>query len=246
MSSILTNQVQRQSLVDTVTERLEAAIVAGELEPGRRISEQALASALGVSRGPLREAIRRLEGRRLLERTPNIGVRVANISIHDLKQLLEVREALEGMACRLAATEMTDSDIEELKNLLSEHERQKGLQGGTGYYQNPKDEDFHFCIAKGSRNKWLTEMLCDGLYDLLRVYRFKSSTRTGRAQQALNEHKAIVEAIASRDPDMAEAAMRRHLRNARAHIDVREAQDKLVDNEQGNDAAKIVKVLSKI
>lgn len=246
MSSILTNQVQRQSLVDTVTERLEAAIVAGELQPGRRISEQALASSLGVSRGPLREAIRRLEGRKLLERTPNIGVHVANISIQDLKQLLEVREALEGMACRLAATAMTDSEIDELRRLLAEHGRQEGVQVGTGYYQNPKDEDFHFCIAKGCRNKWLTEMLCDGLYDLLRVYRFKSSTRAGRAQQALNEHKAIVDAIASRDADLAEATMRRHLRNARAHIELREAQDKLVDQEAGEDTKKLLKVLSKI
>jgi len=225
MSGILEHQVRRQSLVDTVTERLEAAIVAGELQPGHRISEQALATALGVSRGPLREAIRRLEGRRLLQRTPNIGVHVANISIDDLKQLLEVREALEGMACRLAATMMSDTEIEELRHLLDEHSRQEGVQGGTGYYQDPRDSDFHFRIVKGSRNKWLEEMLCEGLYDLLRVYRFKSSTRAGRAMQALKEHQAIVSAIASRNADKAEAAMREHLRNARAYIDVRAAED---------------------
>jgi len=245
MSAILGNQVQRQSLVDTVTERLEAAIVAGELQPGTRISEQALAFSLGVSRGPLREAIRRLEGRRLLQRTPHIGVHVANVSIEDLKQLLEVREALEGMACRLAATAMTDEEIVHLRSLLEEHAKQEGVQGGTGYYQNPKDEDFHFCIGKGARNKWLEEMLFAGLYDLLRVYRFKSSKRSGRAVQALSEHKAIVDAIASRDPDLAEAAMRRHLRNARAHIDVRVAQENL-SPEEAEDTAKIVRALSKI
>lgn len=193
----------------------------------------------------MREAIRRLEGRRLLQRTPHIGVHVANISIEDLKQLLEVRESLEGMASRLAATAMTDAEIEELKHLLDEHSKQESVQGGTGYYQNPKDEDFHFCIVKGSRNKWLEEMLCDGLYDLLRVYRFKSSKRTGRAQQALKEHQAIVEAIASRDPDRAEATMRRHLRNARAHIDVRAAQEKL-STEESEDTTKIMRALSKI
>lgn len=245
MSGILGNQVQRQSLVDTVTERLEAAIVAGELQPGTRLSEQALAFSLGVSRGPLREAIRRLEGRRLLQRTPHIGVHVANISIEDLKRLLEVREALEGMAARLSATAMTDEEIEQLRHLLEEHAKQEGVQGGTGYYQNPKDEDFHFCIIKGSRNKWLEEMLLAGLYDLLRVYRFKSSKRSGRAVQALKEHQAIVDAIASRDPDLSEAAMRRHLRNARAHIDVRAAQENL-NTEEAEDTAKIVRVLSKI
>ncbi len=225
MNSILTSQVRPQSLVDSVAERLEAAIMAGELQPGSRISEQALAAALGVSRGPLREAIRRLEGRKLLQRTPNIGVHVANVSIQDLKNLLQVREALEGMACRLAAQAMTDKEIVELRRLLAEHGRQDGVVEGTSYYQNPKDQDFHFCIVKGSRNSWLIDMLCDGLYDLLRVYRFKSSTRAGRAVQAFKEHQAIVEAIASRDPDRAEAAMRQHLRNARAYVEEHEQRE---------------------
>ena len=77
MASVLDSKVQAQSLVDIVAERLEGAIIEGRLEPGAKLSEQGLAASLGVSRGPLREAIRRLEGRKLLERTPNIGVRVA-------------------------------------------------------------------------------------------------------------------------------------------------------------------------
>lgn len=222
MASSLTVQVQAQSLVDKVAERLEAAIVSGELAPGSRLSEQGLAEALGVSRGPLREAIRRLEGRKLLQRTPNIGVHVAKVSIDDLRKLLEVREALEGMAARLAATSMTDAEIRELRRLLAAHGKQVGLLEGSSYYQNPHDQDFHFCIVKGSRNGWLVDMLCDGLYDLLRVYRFRSSTRTGRAAQAYKEHQAVVEAIASRDPERAEAAMREHLRNAKAHIEASE------------------------
>src|SRR5690606_39875037 len=102
MAGTLDNKVQAQSLVDIVAERLEAAIISGQLEPGAKLSEQGLAASLGVSRGPLREAIRRLEGRKLLERTPNIGVRVAQLSPKDLNEILQVREALEGMACGLA------------------------------------------------------------------------------------------------------------------------------------------------
>ena len=83
MAGLLDDKVQAQSLVDVVAERIEAAILSGTLAPGSRISEQALAASLGVSRGPLREAIRRLEGRKLLERTPNIGVRVAQgVTLH--------------------------------------------------------------------------------------------------------------------------------------------------------------------
>ena len=120
MAGLLDNKVQAQSLVDVVAERIEAAIISGQLEPGSRLSEQALATSLGVSRGPLREAIRRLEGRKLLERTPNIGVRVAQLSLKDLNEILQVREALECLACSLAARNMPDAEIAALKKLLDD------------------------------------------------------------------------------------------------------------------------------
>lgn len=219
MSGLLDKKVQAQSLVDVVAERIEAAIISGALEPGSRLSEQALAASLGVSRGPLREAIRRLEGRKLLQRTPNIGVRVAALSLKDLNELLQVREALEGMAAGLAAKNMTDAEIAALKGLLEKHGQQKSVQEGKGYYQESKDFDFHFRIVTGSRNERLGEMLMGDLYHLLRIYRYKSSTKPGRAQQALQEHEAIVAAIAARDSVAAERTMREHLRNARIYVE---------------------------
>src|SRR6201995_5474217 len=125
MNGILNNKISGQSLVDVLAERIEAAIISGDLQPGRKLSEQALAASLGVSRGPLREAIRRLEGRKLLERTPNIGVRVASLSPNDLYEILQVREALEGMACGLAATNMTDDELEALTELLDQPQHPK-------------------------------------------------------------------------------------------------------------------------
>lgn len=225
MSGLLDKKVQAQSLVDVVAERIEAAIISGALEPGSRLSEQALAASLGVSRGPLREAIRRLEGRKLLQRTPNIGVRVAALSMKDLNELLQVREALEGMAAALAAKNMTDAEIAALKGLLEKHGQQKSVQEGKGYYQESKDFDFHFRIVTGSRNERLQEMLMGDLYHLLRIYRYKSSTKPGRAQQALQEHEAIVAAIARRDSAAAETAMREHLRAARVYVEEQLAVD---------------------
>lgn len=219
MSGLLDKKVQAQSLVDVVAERIEAAIISGALEPGSRLSEQALAASLGVSRGPLREAIRRLEGRKLLQRTPNIGVRVAALSLKDLNEILQVREALEGMAAGLAAKNMTDAEIAALKGLLEKHGQQKSVQEGKGYYQESKDFDFHFRIVTGSRNERLAEMLMGDLYHLLRIYRYKSSTKPGRAQQALQEHEAIVAAITRRDSAAAEEKMREHLRNARIYVE---------------------------
>ncbi len=135
MSDLLDQKVQAKSLVDLVVERIEAAIISGALEPGSRLSEQGLAASLGLSRGPLREAIRRLEGRKLLERTPNIGVRVASLSLKDLNEILQIREALEGLACALAARNMSDGEIATLKALLNQHEQQKSVRDGKGYYQ---------------------------------------------------------------------------------------------------------------
>jgi DNA-binding GntR family transcriptional regulator len=219
MNGILNNKVSAQSLVDTLAGRIEAAIISGDLKPGSKISEHALATSLGVSRGPLREAIRRLEGRKLLQRTPNIGVRVASMSPGDLHELLQVREALEGLACGLAATHMTDEELEALSELLDQHQQQKSVQEGTGYYQESKDFDFHFRIVKGSRNVRLVQMLCDDLYYLLRVCRYKSSTKPGRARHALREHRDIVAALMRRDPVEAEQKMRLHIANARLHIE---------------------------
>jgi len=219
MNGILSNKISAQSLVDALAERIEAAIMSGDLQPGSKISEQALAASLGVSRGPLREAIRRLEGRKLLQRTPNIGVRVASLSPSDLYEVLQVREALEGLACGLAAKNMTDEELEALSELLDQHQQQKSVQEGTGYYQESKDFDFHFRIVKGSRNARLVQMLCEDLYYLLRVYRYKSSTKPGRAKQALREHRDIVAALVKRDPVDAERKMRLHIANARRYVE---------------------------
>lgn len=217
MNESFTGKIEAKSLVDAVTERLEAAIIGGQLVPGQRLREQVLAAELGISRGPLREAIRRLEGRRLLERKPNIGVSVSELSPQRLEDLLTVREALEGMACRQAAERITDDEVAQLRTLLDTHAQQREVTSGEGYYQQSGDVDFHFRIAKASKNELLVSMVIGDLYDLLRVYRYKSSTMVGRAANALEEHRAIVEALAARDPDRAEQAMRTHIRNARLH-----------------------------
>ncbi|MDM8167878.1 GntR family transcriptional regulator [Roseovarius sp.] len=211
------SKIEARSLVEAVTERLEASIISGDLEPGTRLREQVLAKEYGISRGPLREAIRRLEGRRLLERKANIGVSVVALSLRRLDELLKVREALEGMACRLAAERIEQDEVDQIRKLLDEHALRDEVLSGEGYYQQSGDFDFHFRIAKASGNEYLMDMISGDLYDLLRIYRYKSSTMTGRAVHALREHATIVDALEARDPDAAEAAMRTHIANARKH-----------------------------
>ena len=224
MSGSLNNKVQAQSLVDAVAERIETAIVSGTLEPGSKLSEQALAKSLGVSRGPLREAIRRLEGRKLLERTPNIGVRVAALSVKDISEILQVHEALQGMACALAAKNMEDAEIASLKEAVAQHKKRlsgsKAAKGqGKGTEDVDLDLDFHFRIIMGSRNKRLTQLLVEDLSYLLWGYRYRPSVMRGRGVKTIQEHQEIVAALARRDAVGAEQKMRQHIRNGRLNME---------------------------
>lgn len=221
MAVRLSEPIKTQSLVDIVTQRLEEAILGGELAPGARISEQALAISLGVSRGPLREAIRRLEGRKLVERKQNIGVRVVELSPQKLFDLMVVREATEGMACRLAATRISDEGIDDLEQLLQRHADKVELRAGQAYMQKSYDDDFHYRIIRASENAPLIDYLLTDLYDLMRLYRMRSSKADGRAKKAWAEHMDIVQALRTRNPDRAEKAMRRHIQNARECIDTK-------------------------
>jgi len=202
------------SLAGEAFGKLVQAITSGEFEPGQKLSEAQLARQLGISRGPLREALGRLEGR-LVTRTPRLGVRVIEFDREDLEQLFLVREALEGMAARLAAERMVAEERKQLSELLDHHASQPELAAGSAYYQRSRDDDFHFTIVRGARCERLQQMLLDEVYYQLRIHRLRSSARPGRAQQSLSEHREILEALYSRNPDVAEGTMRHHIRNAR-------------------------------
>jgi DNA-binding GntR family transcriptional regulator len=155
--------------------KLVQAITSGEFQPGQKLSEAQLARQLGISRGPLREALGRLDGR-LVMRTPRIGVRVTNFSYEDLEQLFLVREALEGMAARLAAERMSAAELARLQDLLVHHASLPELALGSAYHQHSQDQDFRFTVVRGAHCERLERMLLDELYYQLRVQRLRSST----------------------------------------------------------------------
>ena len=135
------NDAVNMTLADRVFGQIQDAIVKGELKSGVKMSEAELTARYGVSRGPLREALRRLEARKLLTRIPHVGVRVVALTIEDVLQMYQVREVLEGMAARLAAQHATDEEVQSLKQLLQQHQQQTELQTGKGYYQEEGDFD---------------------------------------------------------------------------------------------------------
>ena len=203
-----------ETLADQAYEALAKSIVTGTLPPGSRMLESELAERFGMSRGPLREALRRLEERRLVERISQRGVRVVRLSGARLRDIYQVREALEGMACRLASQNMSDAEIADLRIVLEAHEQI--VRERDDYSQNQQDWDFHDRIARGSKNSMIQSVLCDDLYQLLKVYRNQHRATPGRARRALEEHWRILSALEDRDGDLAELLMRRHIAAALA------------------------------
>ncbi len=191
----------------------------GDIPPGSRVGETELAERFGTSRGPLREALRRLESRRLVERTPHVGIRIASLCHEALIQIYYVREALEGMAARLAAVHMSPEEIDGLRNLLAAHEQDEALKADMAYFQQEGDLDFHYRVIQGSHNTALTELLIGELYHRIRMYRYQISASAKRPQKAFGEHQRIVEAIEAHDGDLAEMLMRRHISSARQNIE---------------------------
>ena len=214
---------EARTLAEQVVARLQDDIVLGVFKPGARLAEAELATRYGVSRGPLREAIRRLESRKLLIREPHVGARVAALKLQDLVEIYRVREALEGMAARLAASQMSDQEVAGLHEVLGQHEQQHDIKEDLAYFQREGDLDFHYRIIQGSHNQTLIELLIGEIYHLVRMYRYQFSAVANRPQKALGEHRRILEAIEARDGDLAEMLMRRHISRARENIEAQSA-----------------------
>lgn len=209
---------------DKVFEKMQQAIVEGKIIAGSKISEPELAKQYQISRSTLREALNRLEKCHLVERKANVGSRVVECTIEGLLEIYVVREALEGMACRQAAINMTDEDILEMQTMLKQHASSQALQDGVAYYQEEGDLDFHYKVILGSHNQQLINILCGQLYHLVRMYRFQFGMNSPRASRAFDEHSRIIEAIADRDGELAELLMRRHIAASRKNIEKKIAE----------------------
>jgi len=212
-------EAESTTIPDRIFSLIKEAIVEGDIPAGSKISEPELARAYGISRGPLREAIGRLEACGLVVRRPNVGARVVTLSSRQLIEIFHVREALEGMAARLAAQYMSVDEIADLRRLLDRHGEQ--IERGTehAYFQREGDLDFHYRIVQGSHNTRMIDLLCNDLYHLVRLYRYQFGMSSKRGPRAFVEHEHIVDAIERRDAEMAELMMRAHIRASRENVE---------------------------
>ena len=193
---------------------IKADIISGQLAQGTKIVESDLALKYGISRGPLREAIHRLEQIKLIVRIPHAGSRVVRLDSKMMEDIYIARESLEGMAARLAARLMSDAEVAALSELLDEHADSINETEGRAYFQREGDIDFHYRIALASQNRWILENLHGELYQLIRMCRHQSGRFPARAPVALDQHRQIANAIARHDEELAELLMRRHISGA--------------------------------
>lgn len=204
---------------DKVYLHLLDSIVTGRIEPGSRLREIDLSRDLGIGRGPLREAIQRLESRKLVSKIPHVGAQVVAFDLREFVEIYQIRENLESLACELAAQHMSEADFTQLKSLLERHEEHLQQNAGNTYIDQDVDLDFHFQIIQCSRNAWLIRLLCDELYHRVRMYRVQTSQFRERPEQALSEHQQIFYALRKRDGELAALLMRRHISAARRSLE---------------------------
>lgn len=172
--------------------------------------EVQLAEKLGVSRTPVREAIRKLELEGLLVMIPRKGAYVADVSIQDVLNVLEVRASLEGLAASLAADRISEEDINLLRQNADEFEEMNRLNDRDGMVQ--KDTEFHSVLLNASGNNKLLSIV-EGLSDYVQRFRVIYFTEYSDAKNIMEEHRAILEAISERDGEKANQVAQDHIEN---------------------------------
>lgn len=203
------------SLSMSVFKKLESGILDGEIKPGENLTEIRLSSDLGVSRTPVREALRMLEQKKLVQITPNKGAIVLGINEKDLDDIYTIRMHIEGLGSRWAAKKITEKQIQSLKEIV---ELQEFYMMKNALEQiNELDAQFHEKIYEYSDSRTLQNMLSD-LHHMIQRYRKISFNSKGRTEKAIQEHRKILEAIISHDEEAAEKLTIDHISNAKENL----------------------------
>jgi DNA-binding GntR family transcriptional regulator len=188
--------------------KLREAIVDGRFQPNERLVEADLARVFGAGRTAIRAALVRLDQEGLVERRPNRGARVRLVSDREALEIEEVRVALEQMLARHAATRITRGDVADLRRILDEMTARVEAGDPIGYSElNAKFHEMIWAIA----GQGVAAMLVANLKSQSIRFQYRTILQPGRPDRSLHEHRLIVDALASGDPDAGEAAMREHL-----------------------------------
>ena len=208
--------LQAHSLATLAQQELERRILSGEIAAGAKLNEVDVAGALGVSRGPVREAFRALSQAGLVRVEKNRGVFVRQVSLEEASEFYEVRAALEGLIGKLAARRIAIDEIEQLRAVVKRmHQVQKSRRAEEYFALNV---EFHDLLARAARNNALLAHY-RGVVNQLDLYRRATISRgVENIPLSTREHEAIVEAIAARDEARAERLLGEHVLGSRARL----------------------------
>lgn len=203
------------ALYEQVAERLRTRIFSHELAPGSWIDEQALAEEYGISRTPLREALKVLAAEGLVQLKPRRGCYVAALSEQDLDDIFPVMALLEGQCARLAVARALPADVGRLEAIHEELERHAADRDADGFFD--ANQRFHDALQNLAGNRWLRQLI-DETRQFIKLTRRDSLNLEGRLKQSLVEHRAILAAIRQGDAEEAGRRMHAHLLSGRAAL----------------------------
>lgn len=211
----LTRPARAESLVEQIAASLRNAVLDGSLKPGERLRQERLAADLGVSRTPLREAMRKLEEEGFIQILPSKGAQVATLDPTEQAAAYEVREVLDGLAARLASSRIRPEQADELRSVVETMAVQ--AEGDVPDNWHTANLRFHQIIYEASGNAPLLRM-----FPQTRMTELANPTTSelypSRRELSLDEHRTICEAILAGDGERAEATARRHMRSARSAL----------------------------
>ncbi len=217
----MTRPIAHRPLYEDVAERVRRLIYRGELPPGAWIDERALVLRFGISRTPLREALKVLHAEGLVRLTPRRGSFVAaELTPRDLDELFPLMALLEGLCALEAVRKATRADVRRLEGLHARLERHGAAGEVDRYYE--QNYAFHEAVQEVAANPWLSRALSE-LRRFLRLLRGRQLRVPGRLEASLEEHRRFMVALRRRDGEEAERAMRAHLMSQRAALAVQDA-----------------------
>ena len=201
-------KVERQRLHDTVVEHIRTFIVEGVLEPGKKLNERELCETLGISRTPLREALKVLAAEGLIEIWPNRGASVSKMSEAELRETFELMSGLEAFSGELACERITPVELAEIKALHYAMLACRAQNDLSGYYS--RNHKIHDKINEAARNSALRQTYLS-INRRLQALRFRSNFQTQKWDSAIRDHEEMIEALESRDGKKMGTILRAHL-----------------------------------
>lgn len=211
-SSMTASRIAPVALYQEVAERLRERIFSHELPPGSWVDEQALADDYGISRTPLREALKVLASEGLVTLKPRRGCYVTEISERDLDEIFNVMALLEGQCALLSARKATDADLARLREIHDTLEQAAAADDIDNFFD--ANQAFHLLLQQLADNRWLQQVIED-LRKVIKLSRHYSLFSEGRLEQSLAEHRDLLAALTARDAERAEQIMREHLLSGR-------------------------------